>query len=121
MDQINVKHKHELVGMVYNAVISNPEISVNELPFFLSQSTLLVNDWISKNSIHTVSKKEISRGKSAFTQLSEDAVKDLKHRVYVLIMAHDSMGMGEMGEAQDGADSVIDEWMETYFVHYIQA
>jgi hypothetical protein len=56
------------------------------------------------------------------THLTDTQYKNLSQLIYETLMgatlpcecgAECSLGMGEMGEARDTADGIIDEWMKT--------
>jgi len=46
------------------------------------------------------------------TKITDSQYKSLIGFIYSSIMGMDGMGMGEMGEAKDEAERIVDDWME---------
>jgi hypothetical protein len=44
----------------------------------------------------------------------------LKLSIYNSLMSMPDMGLGEMGEAYDEADRIVDDWIEQFFIEVIE-
>jgi hypothetical protein len=44
----------------------------------------------------------------------------LKRAIYDSLMSMPDMGLGEMGEAYDEADRIVDDWVETFFIEVVE-
>jgi len=44
----------------------------------------------------------------------------LKRAIFDSLMSMPDMGLGEMGEAYDEADRIVDDWIEQFFIEVVE-